>query len=119
MNKLGTEHPKTGWNTGVQALGKSMRGKDGRLFCAAHNPTAVGKAFPRETSECNGSTHHSDRRFCLGVSQNTPQAVTINGASLRESREIHQAKSAFSEGNSIPSRAETCRAVARRRSLIF
>ena len=38
-NKLGTEHPKIGWNTVVHGVDKSMSSKDGRLFFAAHNLT--------------------------------------------------------------------------------
>lgn len=37
-NKLGTEHPKTGSNTVEQGACKSIRSRDGGLFCVAHNP---------------------------------------------------------------------------------
>jgi len=60
-NKLGTEDPRTGWNTVEQGLYKSMRSKDGRLFCAAHNPTAGGAELP----------HRNNRRDVL----RTPQTL--------------------------------------------
>ncbi len=70
-NRLGTEHPQTGWNIGVQAAGKSMRGKDGRLSFGAHNPKVGGSNPP-------------PRSIRLVVSAGSPESDSYFGREVLE-----------------------------------